>query len=88
MNASGSRLTQGEEVKWTSVFSNAQTPLLGTPGMLLKVQGYTWGGQSASADYTSVVSSVPEPETYAMMLAGLGLMAGIARRRKHKTTVL
>lgn len=25
---------------------------------------------------------VPEPETYAMLLAGLGLIAGIARRRK------
>jgi hypothetical protein len=27
---------------------------------------------------------VPEPETWAMMLAGLGLMAGIARRRQVK----
>jgi hypothetical protein len=30
------------------------------------------------------VAAVPEPETYAMMLAGLGLMATIARRRKDK----
>ena len=30
------------------------------------------------------VSAVPEPETYAMMLAGLGLMASVARRRKTK----
>jgi len=36
--------------------------------------------------YTSVeqVSAVPEPETYVMMLAGLGLMGAIARRRKAK----
>ena len=27
---------------------------------------------------------VPEPETYAMMLAGLGLMGFVARRRKQK----
>jgi hypothetical protein len=27
---------------------------------------------------------VPEPETYALMLAGLGLVATIARRRKAK----
>lgn len=30
------------------------------------------------------VSAVPEPESYAMMLAGLGLMVGIARRRQRK----
>lgn len=30
------------------------------------------------------ISPVPEPETYAMLLAGLGLMAGIARRRKKQ----
>lgn len=32
------------------------------------------------ANYT--VTPVPEPETYAMLLAGLGLMGVIARRRK------
>ena len=32
----------------------------------------------------AVVTAVPEPETYAMMLAGLGLMGAIARRRKSK----
>jgi hypothetical protein len=35
-------------------------------------------------DSASSVSPVPEPETYAMLLAGLGLMAGIARRRKKQ----
>lgn len=29
-------------------------------------------------------STIPEPESYAMMLAGLGLMGAIARRRKAK----
>lgn len=33
----------------------------------------------------SVATSVPEPESYAMMLAGLGLMGAIARRRKSKS---
>jgi len=32
------------------------------------------------------VTPVPEPETYAMMLAGLGLIGAIARRRKQKQT--
>jgi hypothetical protein len=33
-----------------------------------------------------VIQAVPEPETYAMMLAGLGLVGAIARRRKAKQT--
>jgi hypothetical protein len=31
------------------------------------------------------VAAVPEPETYAMLLAGLGLLDFVARRRKQKT---
>lgn len=32
-----------------------------------------------------MLSPVPEPETYAMLLAGLGLMGAVARRRKQGT---
>lgn len=31
------------------------------------------------------ITAVPEPETYAMLLAGLGLIGGLARRRKQKS---
>ena len=32
----------------------------------------------------SAIAAVPEPETYAMLMAGLGLMGFVARRRKNK----
>lgn len=39
------------------------------------------------SDYTLVsVTAVPEPETYALMLAGLGLVGAIARRRNQRKT--
>jgi len=40
------------------------------------------GGAFLNSSTTSVLSLVPEPETYAMLLAGLGLIGTIARRRR------
>ena len=42
---------------------------------------WRWG-DSPFCDWPPVVSSVPEPETYAMFLAGLGMMGWMARRKK------
>jgi len=39
-------------------------------------------GVSSGGAYTVTLAPVPEPESYAMLLAGLGLMGFIARRRK------
>jgi hypothetical protein len=36
---------------------------------------------------TLVAGVVPEPETYAMLLAGLGLMGAVVRRRKFTTAI-
>lgn len=32
---------------------------------------------------SAILNPVPEPETYAMLLAGLGILGFVARRRKH-----
>ncbi len=48
----------------------------------------SWGtqnGRSAGFRTYVEVTPVPEPETYAMMLAGLGLLGVVARRRKQKS---
>ncbi len=41
-----------------------------------------WDDFVVGVNFTAAVTPVPEPETYAMLLAGLGLMGAIARRRK------
>ncbi|MEG1052843.1 MAG: PEP-CTERM sorting domain-containing protein [Janthinobacterium sp.] len=36
------------------------------------------------SNYRAFISAVPEPETYAMLLAGLGMLGFLARRRQGK----
>lgn len=71
-----------------SAFEVLPTPL-GPPVLGVDVlTGWTNAGGSDSGAYTvslsAPVGAVPEPETYAMMLAGLGLMGFVARRRKQR----
>lgn len=42
------------------------------------------GGGAYGSDLTIAVAAVPEPETYGMMAAGLGLLGFMARRQKAK----
>lgn len=76
--ALANRLTDGETVNW--VANNMGTFSSFSDGQLaLHMQGITSYPGTSSAWY---ISPVPEPETYAMLLVGLGLMGFSARRRK------
>lgn len=54
------------------------------PGMLtLTVWGNVTDGGSYGGNLNLLMAPVPEPQTYAMLLGGLGLMGVVARRRKQ-----
>ena len=54
---------------------------IGSGAYHLVVNGLV-SGNAGGAYAVSLVSGVPEPETYAMMLGGLGLLGFMARRRQ------
>ena len=66
-----------------SLTLNYDQPLSGAS--FVTVTGISNG--TAGAIYAgAVAAAVPEPETYAMLLAGLGLMGAVVRRRSNRKT--
>lgn len=71
----------------SGVFAQTFSDLLANRSYILSFTG-KWTGVSAGANWSLTgtpsvsISPVPEPETYAMFLAGLGIIGSIALRRK------
>lgn len=51
--------------------------------LTLTINGVNSGGGSYGGDINVAMAPVPEPETYGMLLAGVGILGMLARRRKQ-----
>lgn len=70
---------------FNSIYAQVFGNNLGSGDYFLKVVGTVGsGGGSYGGNFTLATLPVPEPESYAMFLAGLGLMGFIARRRSRQ----
>ena len=85
INGTGSQLSSGQSLAWAgglgSPSSDPQTIQVSFSNW---TNGYIAGTLSgfARVNKNGFIPAIPEPRTYAMMLAGLGLLGFVARRRK------
>lgn len=79
--ANKDRLLAGDTASWTITGAGVslQSFALTGNGMMVHLQGLPNGG----SEKIGAVAAVPEPESYAMFLAGLGIIGAVVKRRKN-----
>ena len=79
---------EGHRTDLSGNSSNREGSLSGghTGNFTLHVEGHI-GGTSDHGEYNVHVTAVPEPETVAMMLAGLGVVGWASRRRTARAAL-
>ena len=75
----GTQLSTGATDAWSLSYDN-----LAAGSYYVMVNGSVLSNAAGKYYANIALAPVPEPETYAMMLAGLGLLGFTARRRKQK----
>jgi len=68
---------------WCLQSSNGQCSFSGTSGESVGVNSTYLTDPFRGMAGTQVIASVPEPETYGMMLVGLGMLGFVGRRRRN-----
>ena len=63
-------------------YATLSTPVTAKAFAISSMHVYDYYSSISEFQANGVMAAVPEPETYAMLLAGLGVMGAVARRRK------